>query len=76
MACTLIDFAFVVLKLLMFKICGITGITIIDFFNFQVLKGLRYFHATLIKSDLAHKNKLDVPKGLSLSELLMLLNQT
>ena len=36
----LIDFALVVLKLRMFKVCGITGISKIEFFNFSVLKGL------------------------------------
>ena len=30
----LIDFAPVVLKLRMFKVCGITGISKIEFFNF------------------------------------------
>ena len=30
----LIDFALVVLKLRMFKVCGITGISKIKFFNF------------------------------------------
>ena len=32
--CRLIDFAFVVLKLLMFKFCGITGNSKIEFFQF------------------------------------------
>ena len=30
----LIDFSLVVLKLLMFKVCGIIGISKIEFFNF------------------------------------------
>ena len=34
MVCRLIDFALVVLKLLMFKVCGIIGISKSDFFNF------------------------------------------
>ena len=32
--CRLIDFALVVLELLMFKVCGIIGISKIEFFNF------------------------------------------
>ena len=35
MVCRLIDFALVVLKLLMFKVCGIIGISKIEFFNFS-----------------------------------------
>ena len=34
MVCKLIDFASVFLKLLMFKVCGINGISKIEFFNF------------------------------------------
>ena len=30
----LIDFALVILKLLIFKVCGIIGISTIEFFNF------------------------------------------
>ena len=33
MVCSLIDFALVVLKLLMFKVCEIIGISKIEFFN-------------------------------------------
>ena len=42
MICRLIDFALVVLQLLMFKVCGIIGISKIEFFNFLsiLLKGL------------------------------------
>ena len=40
MICKLIDFALVVLWLLMFNICGIIGILKVDFFKFPVLKGL------------------------------------
>ena len=36
-----IDFALAVLELLMFKVCGITGISKIEFFIFPVLKGLK-----------------------------------
>ena len=35
MVCRLIDFALVVLELLMFKVCGIIGISKIKFFNFS-----------------------------------------
>ena len=34
MVCRVIDFALVVLKLLIFKVCGIIGISTIEFFNF------------------------------------------
>ena len=34
MVCRLMDFAYVFLKLLMFKLCGITGISKIEFLNF------------------------------------------
>ena len=33
MVCTLIDFALAVLKLFMFKVCGIIGISKIELFN-------------------------------------------
>ena len=33
--CRLVDFALVVLKLLMFKVCGIIGISKTEFFNFS-----------------------------------------
>ena len=35
MVCRLIDIATLVLKLLMFKICGIIGVLKIEFFNFS-----------------------------------------
>ena len=35
MVCKLIDFALVVLKLLMFKVCVIIGISKIEIFNFS-----------------------------------------
>ena len=35
MVCRLIDFALVVLKLLIFKVCVIIGISKIEFFNFS-----------------------------------------
>ena len=40
MVCRLIDFALVVLKLLMFKVCGIIVISKSSFSIFPVLKGL------------------------------------
>ena len=36
MVCRLIEFAIVILELLMFKVCGIIGISRIEFFNFSV----------------------------------------
>ena len=47
MVCRLIDFAFVVLKSLMFKVCGIIGISRIELFNYsgnervKVIRGLQ-----------------------------------
>ena len=35
MVCRLIDFTLVVLELLMFKVCGIIGISKIEFYNFS-----------------------------------------
>ena len=35
MVCSLIEFATVIVKLLMFKVCGIIGISKIGFFNFS-----------------------------------------
>ena len=35
MVCSLIDFPLVVLKLLMFEVCAIVGISKINFFNFS-----------------------------------------
>ena len=35
MVCRLVDFALVILELLMFKVCGIIGISKIEFFNFS-----------------------------------------
>ena len=35
MVCRLMDFLLVVLKLLMFKVCGIIGVSKIEFFNFS-----------------------------------------
>ena len=35
MGCRLIDFGFVVLELLVYKVCGITGFSKIEFFNFS-----------------------------------------
>ena len=35
MVCRLIDFTLVVLELLMFEVCGIIGISKIEFYNFS-----------------------------------------
>ena len=35
MVCRLIDFVFVVLKIMLFKVCGVIGISKIKFFNFS-----------------------------------------
>ena len=49
MVCRLIDFAFVILELLMFKVCGIIGISKI---NFPVLKGLKGFLEDFCKENM------------------------
>ena len=41
MVCRLIDFALVALKLLMFKVCVIIGISKIEFFNFFVTERVK-----------------------------------
>ena len=41
MVCRLTDFALVVLKLLMFKVCGINGISKIKCFNFSSTKRVK-----------------------------------
>ena len=38
MVCRLIEFALVVVKLLMFNVCGIIGISDVEFFNFLSTK--------------------------------------
>ena len=43
----LIDFAFVVLKLLMFKVCGIIGISEIEFFNFSGIERVNFEHVQI-----------------------------
>ena len=54
----LIDFALVVLKLLMFKVCGIIGISKIEFFNFSGTER--------VKQNKIKKNKKTVQNLLSL----------
>ena len=49
MVCRLIDFALVVLKLLMFKVCVIIGISKIKFFNFSSSKPLKLVSQSLFK---------------------------
>ena len=46
MVCGSIDFAPVVLKLLMFKVCGIIGISKIEFFNFSVTERVKWVQIT------------------------------
>ena len=43
MVCRLVDFALLVLKLLMFKICGIIGISKTEFFNFSGTERVKKF---------------------------------
>ena len=50
MVCRLIDFALVVLELLMFKVCGIIGISKIQFFNFPGNERVKLY--------LSHRKKL------------------
>ena len=44
MACKLIDFALVVFKLLIFKVCGIIGISKIEFYNFSGTERVKLNH--------------------------------
>ena len=46
MGCRLIDFAFAVLKLLMFKVCGIIGISKTEFSNFSGNERVKLFKFT------------------------------
>ena len=41
MVCRLIDFVFVVLKIMLFKVCGIIGISKITFFNFSGIERVK-----------------------------------
>ena len=43
MVSKLIDFALVVLELFMFKVCGTTGISKIEFFNFSSNERFKYW---------------------------------
>ena len=47
MVCKLIDFALVVLKLLMFKVCVIISISKIEFFNFCSTERVKQNQKTL-----------------------------
>ena len=42
MVCKLIDFPLVILKLLMFKVCGIIGVTKIEFSNISVTERVNF----------------------------------
>ena len=44
LVCKLIDFALVVLKLLMFNVSGIIGISKIEFFNFSSPERVKQYH--------------------------------
>ena len=41
MVCRLVDFALVVLDLLIFKVCAIIGISKVEFFNFSCNEGVK-----------------------------------
>ena len=41
MVCRLVDFALVVLDLLIFKVCAIIGISKVGFFNFSCNEGVK-----------------------------------
>ena len=47
MVCRLIDFALLILKLLMFKLCAIIGISKIGFFNFSGKERVKQNHKNL-----------------------------
>ena len=53
MVCGLIDFVLVVVELLMFKVCGIIGISKIEFFNFSGTERVKQkrFHEHIISED-------------------------
>ena len=42
MVCMLIDFALAILKLIMFKVCGIIGVTKIEFSNISVTERVNF----------------------------------
>ena len=66
--CRLIEFALAVPKLLMFKICGITGISKIEFFNFfctEMLNDLSNKVCFLNKISCESKCKYDDRKFIS-----------
>ena len=50
LVCRLIDFAIVVLKLLMFKVCGIFGISEVEFFNFSCTETVKENRRKKIKN--------------------------
>ena len=58
MVSRLIDFPLVVIKLLMFKVCGIIGISKTEFFNFSGTEGIKQNQEKI-------KNHLKPPKLLS-----------
>ena len=48
MVCRLIDFGLVPLKLLMFEVCVIVGISKIEFFNFYGTKRVKFFSNSVL----------------------------
>ena len=47
MVCRLIDFAIVIFELLVFKVCGIIGISKIEFFNFSGTERVKQYQKNL-----------------------------
>ena len=59
MVCRLIDFALVVLKLLMFKVFGIIGVSKIESFNFSGTERINicyYFSSSIITQTIRRRN--------------------
>ena len=54
MVCRLTDFALVVLKLLIFKVCAIIGILKIEFFNFSSTERVNIWRKNWLKKTLSH----------------------
>ena len=63
MVCRLIDFALVVLKLLIFKICGIIGISKIEFFDFSGTERVKQF-TNKLKITYGNKSNLQIKSSL------------
>ena len=50
MVCRLVDFAFVAFKLLTLKVCGIIGISKVEFFNFPGTESNKIKHLITIQN--------------------------